>query len=365
MFQANDRHTGQSTLLGPQGPTPEIAWTFASQGHRRHSPSVGPDGTIYLGVERLPVAAIDPNNGTVVWTSQGNAATADRSQPAVGVNGDVYIGARDNDLWSIDAADGTTNWRFKASFDGDVQTPPLIGPDGAIYAATDALATGQFYAVWPDGSQKWHARIGGSPHNVSPALSPDDATVYITTGGKTLIALDTDDGTELWRTETTALATGSRVPNYSPVVGSNGRIYFAARDGVYGFNPAGGAILWSFKPARTKFASAPALSNGGKLFVGGWSGLIGTFYALNATDGSLAWQFTVPGRCQFVNTQAAIGADGKVYFGCGRILYALDGADGSVEWQMLFDRTFQSGPVISAAGTLLVGNGSSLYKITD
>ncbi len=365
MFQRNDRHTGQGIVNGPLSSSPHVVWSFDGGGHRRHSPSVGADGTIYLGVGRLPVLALDPANGSILWQAQGNAATADRSQAAVGANGHLYVGARDNDLWSIDASDGSTDWRFKAAFDGDVQTPPMIGPDGAVYMATDALAAGQFYAVWPDGTQKWHTVIGGSPHNVSPALSPDQETVYITRGGKILVALDADDGIEKWRSETPARPTGSRVANFTPVVGADGTIFFAARTGVFAFDPTDGAISWSFEPARTQFASSPALSSGGRLFVGGSSGQISTFYALDADDGSELWQFALPLPCQFVNTQAAVGLNGTVYFGCGRMLYAFNGTSGAKIWEMVFSRGFQSGPILSAAGVLLVGNGSTLYKVTD
>src|SRR5262249_50007213 len=101
VFQQNLSHTGQSPLL--DGPTTNnVKWIFHGQQHPRSGPSIGTDGTIFIGNGKAPYCAVNPGDGTLRWCSTNKTGgDAAQSQPAVSADGLIYAGARDNDLWAI------------------------------------------------------------------------------------------------------------------------------------------------------------------------------------------------------------------------------------------------------------------------
>ncbi len=96
---------------------------------------------------------------------------------------------------------------------------------------------------------------------------------------------------------------------------------------------------WIYKTAKTVTAS-PAVVDG-TLYVGDWAGVM---YALDAGDGSLRWKFATedaPGAAFGPIVSSAAIADVAiagavrrlVIFGSGPRLYALDAGDGSLAWE--------------------------------
>jgi outer membrane protein assembly factor BamB len=376
-FQHDAQNTGRSDEhVGPLT-QPSIVWEQDFKGPRRATPALAEDGTIYLGVGRKPLVAIDPANGSEIWgTSTGNTSQLDRSAPAVAADGTIYFGERSNDLWSVEP-DGSTNWRFPVPTDGDVSTPSTIGPDGRIYMASDALGAGKFYSLNPNGTSDWDVNLGGAPINVSPALSPDGSVVYAVTGGRRLHALSTADGSDIFPPFVIqSAATGSRAFNFSPVVGQDGTIYVAARGVVVAVNP-NGTEKWRFDPPTLQFGSPPALAADGgdvgsledALYVLGYA-RDSTIFALDPANGSILWQDLLANTGKARNTPPIVGADGTIYAGVKKRLFAFDPAgDGlggaQTRWTMSFDNGFVSSPIIGGDGILYVGNGRALYKLSD
>jgi outer membrane protein assembly factor BamB len=369
MHQHDPQHTGRSQLNGPQGPNPSVLWAVRHHGQRRSAPSVGVDGTIYLGASRTPVTAIDPANGTEIWEANQKGGQTDRSQPAVDVNGNVYLGARDNDLWSVDPT-GDVNWRYSVTTDGDVTTPPTIAADGTIFMASDSLGAGRLYALNPDGSVKWLTVLGKGVKNVSPALSLDQTELYVTAAGHQAIALDAQTGAELWRLTLQVGTAGSRHNNYTPVVGADGTLYFGLRSGLYAVDPSGPSVLWEFSAPKELIMSPPALAADGTIYLVSSGRPSAVVRAINP-DGTVKWEETILGRGRARNTPPVVGADGKVYVGAGNFLtcFTPEGnglGDAEIVWQMLFPKQFQASPVIGGAGVLYFGlSDHRLYAVTD
>jgi outer membrane protein assembly factor BamB len=119
MFGKNLRHTSNAADAVEYYPGPsqgQIVWTvdFGFFELSYSSPSIGPDGTIYLATTpaRLPtdsgfVYAINPN-GTIKWrfkTQRGNGATG-----AVGVDGTYYVSSGDRYFYAI-GREGNLKWK--------------------------------------------------------------------------------------------------------------------------------------------------------------------------------------------------------------------------------------------------------------
>src|SRR5204862_317391 len=92
-------------------------------------PTIGPDGTIYVGGDGIH--AVWPD-GTLRW----KLAAADKivATPAIATNNIILIGSEDEHLYAL-APDGTLLWAL--ALGGDVDSTPAIARDGTIYVAGD------------------------------------------------------------------------------------------------------------------------------------------------------------------------------------------------------------------------------------
>ncbi len=401
MFQHDAQHSGRTSVDGPQGPTPQIRWEFVGDSLFLASVVVDVDGAVYAPNGKRLLAALDPDTGLKLWASnvtpvagKAKVGLADRSQPAVSDDGRVYQGTRDNNLWATET--GTTpgdlaaeiHCTFHVPHDGDVTTSPTIASDGTVYMGSEALGSGWFYAMTPDCQPKWpdgpnvedgKVVLGGSFKNVSPALTPDESIVFVSIKTEA-IAINTADGSERWRRTIASSGFGSRTPNFSPVVSADGSTaYFISKDGLWALDTDTGAPVWPapFVPpfptadnSKEEMKSAPALALDGTLYLGASKKNSSHFYAIDPTDGSVRWAHANSGKAQYVNNQAAIGADGTVHVGFDETLYAFEGGgDGlggsSIKWQMFVPGGFDAGPIIGAPGTIYVAAGKKLYRISD
>jgi outer membrane protein assembly factor BamB len=369
VFQQNLQHTGQSPLDGPT--SNHIKWIFHGQQELRGAPSVGVDGTIFIGNGKAPYCAVNPNDGTLRWCATNKAGgQAGQSQPAVSATGLFYAGARDNDLWAIYQAQqadpaAQTAWRFHVPTDGDVTAPPIIGPNGIIYFASNSIGAGSVYAFHPanarhpNGKKKWLTKLGSGVLDSSPTLSLDSSTLYVSTVDSKVHALNVADGSERWAFRASAGSNGFRQANFTVVQGPDSRLYVGARDGLHAIDPnptnTGAAEAWHFETAG-RVESSAALANDGTLYVGASKPTAGgnTFYAIHH-DGTPKWSVTLASTGAFKNCEAVVGANGTIYVAVGGTVYSLSPTDGSVLWSYAIPgATILAPPVIGAPGVLYV-----------
>lgn len=136
MFGHDVMHTGRSSYAGSS--TNLLKWKFATESSAPSSPSIGSDGTIYVGGGDGKLYAINPD-GTKRW-SFAKGGSVD-SSPAIGSDGAIYVGSDDNSLYAINP-DGTKGWNYSTR--GDVRSSPAIGPDGTVYIGS---GDGYLYAI--------------------------------------------------------------------------------------------------------------------------------------------------------------------------------------------------------------------------
>ena len=200
-----------------------LLWTTNTYNNSYSSPAVGADGTVYSAAGGK-LWAVGPN-GVEKWAEKVGRATRFTS-PAIAADGHIYIGSSDG--LSKVAPNGAVLWTFPVT--GRVSSTPAIANDGTIYIGSVGLPStaGQFYAVNPNGSEKWHFEPP-SRHRfmASPAIGAD-GTVY-TAAGDTVYAF-TSTGNVLWTYQV-----DGRTIFSSPAIGANGALYIGAGRGLHAF----------------------------------------------------------------------------------------------------------------------------------
>jgi len=366
MLHHDARHTGQSQHNGPQTPTEQ--WT-APIGYPKSSPTIGADGTIYLG-NRYTAYAINPANGMNAWTSfQHNLR---RNAITIDVLGRLYFGTRDNRLNCLDSTNqGALVWDYRIANDGDVNTSPVIAlhPTLAkyvLYAAGTWNGLVHGFDIDPmldagnsDARLLWPPVSTYNNSYSSPAVGPT-GSIYTASGGD--LYATKPDGTNEW-----VAHVGGLTRFTSPAVAADGTIYIGSSEGLTAVSP-NGMIAWTF-PVPGRVASTPAIATDGTIYIGsiGTAGSPGEFYALNP-NGTQKWLFPPPAdsRRNSYKATPAIGADGTIYTAGGNRVYALN-PNGTLKWEheTASGRTIISSPAIGANGALYIGAGKGLLAIKD
>jgi outer membrane protein assembly factor BamB len=328
---------GNLYALNRQG---ELLWKFQTSLPIRTSPAIGSDGTIYLGsfvrsASGRPegiLYAINPGgklnwNLTIVNSGEGIDSL---SSPTIGPDGTIYVSDVGFRIVAVHP-EGTIKWELTTH--GEVVDSPALAPDGTVYVGIDdpgpaGLCSQCLVALNPDGTLKW----GALPHRIgfsSPAVG-SDGTIYL--GGYAV----NPDGTVKWQHPGTF---------DSPSIGSDGTIYGEGNGGLNALTPDG-TLQWQFSIEKSGGSctltgcsyvlvqqSSVAIGSSGIIYFG--SGVTnlpnggsafgaGTLYAVNP-DGNLAWRFATgsitglcgPGFCEhiFSVSDPAIGSDGTIYVG--------------------------------------------------
>jgi outer membrane protein assembly factor BamB len=181
---------------------------------------------------------------------------------------------------------------------------PLIADDGTILIG----CSNEFvYALNPSGAVKWRDSIGSSV-NATGALG-SNGTSYFQTEDSMVIALRSD-GSTAW----TFLTGGG---NSAPVVGANGTVYAVNQDGtVYAINPDDGSQKW-VDSLRVPVVQAPAINPvRDTMYI---MTETGELKSLDVNTGAAGWSLSVGEDA----SGPAIGPDGSVYVGGGGRLWKL------------------------------------------
>ncbi len=235
-------------------------WSFPTGSFISQVPTIGYDGTIYVGSRDNMLYAINPD-GTEKWNY-----TADNSfnygSPTIGSDGTVYVGNRDKNVYAINP-DGTLKW--SNSTGGYLYYCPAIGSGGTVYAGSYDC---KLYAFNPDGTIKWTNSTGGKIRS-SPAIG-SDGTIYVADDDCYLYAFNPDGSME-WENQT-----GGKIYYSSPVLGSDGTIYLGTRDNcIYAVNPDA-TLKWKYQTGDSVDVPS-AMGSDGTLYVGSDEGKLYAF----------------------------------------------------------------------------------------
>ena len=337
MFHHDLQHSGRSLFSGPASPV--LQWTYPTGAIFCSSPTLGADGTIYIGSWNGNLYAINPN-GTQKWAFPTEEYIW--SSPTLGTDGTIYVGSNDENLYAVNP-DGTLQWAFPTG--GPIFASPTLGADGTIYVGS---CDHNLYAIDPDGTPRWAFPTGDRIYS-SAALGAD-GTIYVGSNDNKLYAVN-PDGSQQW-----AFPTGDYLGS-SPALGADGIIYVGSNDhNLYAVYP-NGTLQWAFSTGD-QLTSSPALGTDGTIYVGSCDDKL---YAVNP-DGKQKWAF--PTGALIYGSSPAVGADGTIYIGSNDAhLYAIN-PNGTRLWAYATGAPILSSPALGANGAIYVGSeDNNLYAI--
>ena len=259
-FQNQTGTFGKLYALDPNGNT---KWNFIPEnitlGESGFIPSIGPDGTIYLGInnendgrDSINLFALN-QDGTLKWNQTFLDGTSNWILgSSVSASGIIYFlsnfenstGLFGN-LYAVNP-DGTVKWKYTTGYGSYM---PVIGSDGSVYLS---LNNG-LLAVNPDGTKKWfYEAIGNGFASIAR-----DGTIYFPVHSANNWEISKDSIVAI-NGQTSDLYVKSTVNNTNPKVGDKITITFKV--GNNGPDTAYYTLMKFLIPTGMNFISANANS---------------------------------------------------------------------------------------------------------
>lgn len=322
--------------------------------------AIGVDGTVYMWMGKYLTAF--RANGTIEWTFSPRGITYGRSFPALSADGAiVYVGgygSNNEGFYAINAASGEQKW---ALANGTEWTPALSADGATLYIGSGGVTGGLCAVDAASGNKKWVIFELNVVH--SPVLSPDGETVYVETLYSSLTAIDAARGEKKWVLATVGSETflspafspdsatlyigsyNSHVGSYSTHVGPSDK-----PGSLYAVNTTSGEKKWVFAWRGQDYArgaSLPVISaDGATVYVDSWDG---NLYAIDAARGKKKWAFASGGGDGF-RSSPVLSSNGETLYVTSHAssLYAVHAASGKKKWAFATGGEDDSSPTLSA-----------------
>jgi len=295
--------------------------------------------TVYIAYGQH-VYAVNLANGTEKWRfpSEGDNKVTFFANPGLTESGDqLIIGGYDSRLYSIDPESGLQRWIFEDA-EKEYIAGPLVNSE-QIFAPN---ADNQLYVLELSGTLSWKFATSQALWG-SPVINGE--RVYLTSMDHHLYALEKSSGEQAWKSEDLGGAMAG-----DPTLSPDGVLYMGTfGNQLVALNSADGSELWRFE-ASNWIWSGPALV-GDDLYFGDLSG---TLYLLNAEDGTPRWQVQPDSseRRAISNRPLVIG-DTLYFVTDGGALFAIDAETGATRWTQTIEGRLFTAPVV-AGETILV-----------
>lgn len=230
---------------------------------------------------------------------------------------------------------------------------PVVRQDGSVLVGARDV---KLYCFEPNLAETlWVADLSALGSNIyfsTPALD-DSGNAYITTSRK--LVKVSSAGTVLWSWP----SNNSLSISHAPVVGQDGKVYFACySDSLYALNP-GGTLAWA-RDVGASVNSTPAVGLDGRIYVATTRDTLSRKLWCFSPDGSSPWSYDLAAEADFASP--AVGPDSTIYVGAGRYFYAV-WPSGTLRWRDSLAAMVQSCPAVANESTLYVVAGARLYCI--
>ena len=234
--------TADNRLLALSASNGELQWEFET-GHSIWAKPLYHEGVVYVASLDNVLYALRADSGDELWRRELGGSIASSPTLADGV---LYVPSFDREIHAFDADSGDELW--KAPAEDWVWGSPAVG-NGAVYYGDVA---GNFFAVDArSGDALWSRSVQGAIQS-SPLYN--DGVLYVGSGDiegeeeereGQVLALDADDGSEVWRRQTPA-------PVFTSPVRIGNNLVVAFLDGgvlqllVYELDS--GDLTWEYSP---------------------------------------------------------------------------------------------------------------------
>jgi len=142
-------------------------WSFETGGVIYASPSIGTDGTIYIG----STGGVSTQSNRTVHKNGNLPQIAGYKLCAIGVDGTIYVGSMDSKIYALNP-DGIPKWNFTTGL--SIYSSPAIDSNGTyISAPTIIISTHLILMVQKNGIYRTGAEV-----SACPVIGADD-TIYV------------------------------------------------------------------------------------------------------------------------------------------------------------------------------------------
>jgi len=274
--------------------------------------------TAYVAYNRS-VHAINIDNGSQKWQfpAEPDNKLTFYSDPALSPDGQLLVGSYNKILYSLNPETGLSNWQFTDGTNHYI-APPLATDKGIYAPNTDD----NVYALNSSGTLDWTFPSNGEVW-AQPLSDVDCECLYLSSMEHIIYSLNPNDGSIIWQTEELG---GSIVG--VPALSTEKVLYVGTFGSeVIALNAQNGDELWRV-PTEDMIWSGPTLVED-RLYVGD---MTGNFYAFSAKDGSTIWKIGSTNLDGPIIGSPLVDGD-TIYFGTeDGTLFALD-TSGNVKWK--------------------------------
>ena len=147
------------------------------------SPTIGPDGTIYVGANNSNFYAISPE-GHLNWLFEAEREIAGIWSTAAlsADNSTLYFGANKGGIYAINRFDGTLRWQYPNY--GSIYSSPALDATGALYTAS---TVGHVFALDGATGELIFDYDAEAPIWTAPAIRPDGSLVIADRHGRVML----------------------------------------------------------------------------------------------------------------------------------------------------------------------------------
>ncbi len=301
------------------------------------------DGTVYIGDLDGRVYALKLEDGSKVWTYEGNVdqLSGFMGSPAYR-DGRIYVGDIDGVLHCLNAKDGKLIWKFEAGL--EINGSVNFYQDKILIGSQDA----NLYCLnIEDGKLAWKVQIDDQIRCMPTVVSNRG---FVAGCDSKLHVIDLDKGEAIGTV---------------PIDGPTGSAP-AVRDDVAYFGTESGSffaidwkdlkVVWQFQDERNRQqirASAAVLPD--RVLFGSFSK---NLVSLDRETGEEQWTFKARGK---INSSPVV-AGNRVYFGSADSrVRAVDVETGKEVWQYEAKSGFPAGPAVSNGCLLIASERGTLY----
>jgi outer membrane protein assembly factor BamB len=325
---------------------PNLLWKFDAQFFGSEEVAAS-GGRVFVGSTLTQdFYSLNETNGSLLWKTQLNGTIGDKS-PVVNEKV-VIVGTTSGHVYCLDIANGSKIWEATLPLDAPALWPVIS--NGRVFIGFSGNSDPPYHLYClnlVDGAKIWEYQGVGWP----PAVV--DGKIFVGgvgLGGGKVCCLDEANGTKIWEFP-------SGIGSGSPAV-VNGRVYVGTEDRrVYCLNQTNGQIIWyKICSGSPNSISYPAVAYGNVFIVSKGDGSI---YCLDADSGTEKWvkRYGV----NQIHSSLSI-ADGMIFvmkLGYSNPLEALNATDGTLIWNYALPSEFQD----SRGSSVAIADGKLFISV--